>query len=64
VGIGREEFGGGSADEPIRRPLDEHRRAAAVAAVKRYRESDPHGWYDYVAEANELAAADAQITDD
>ena len=31
--IGREEFGGASADETIRRLIDEHWRARAVAAI-------------------------------
>jgi hypothetical protein len=61
--IGREEFGGASADETIRRLIDEHWRAAAVAAVQRYRESDPQGWSDYLAEAGELAGADAPVSD-
>jgi hypothetical protein len=59
--IGREEFGGVSADETIRRLIDEHWQAAAVAAVRRYRESDPQGWSDFIAEADELAGADAPI---
>ncbi|MDJ0355598.1 hypothetical protein [Paenarthrobacter sp. PH39-S1] len=62
--IGREEFGGASADETIRRLIDEHWRAAAVAAVHRYRESDPEGWSDYVAEAEETSRADAPIIDE
>lgn len=33
----REEFGGASADETIRRLLDAHWEAAALAAVERYR---------------------------
>ncbi|MDQ2708241.1 MAG: hypothetical protein M3Z25_11635 [Actinomycetota bacterium] len=62
--IAREEFGGVSADEAVRRLIDEHWRSAAVAAVHRYRESDPQGWSDYLAEADELAAADAPINDE
>lgn len=62
--IGQEEFGGASADETVRRLIDEHWRATAVAAVHRYRESDPQGWSDYLAEADELAAADAAIGDE
>lgn len=62
--IGQEEFGGASADETVRRLIDEHWRSAAVAAVYRYRESDPQGWSDYLAEADELAAADAPIGDE
>ena len=61
--IGRAEFGGVSADETIRRLIDEHWRAAAVAAVRRCRDSDPEGWSDYVADANGLAAGDAPIRD-
>lgn len=62
--IGQEEFGGVSADETVRRLIDEHWRSAAVAAVRRFRESDPRGWSDYLAEADELADADAPITDE
>lgn len=61
--IGREEFGGASADETVRRLVDEHWRAAALAAVDRYRTSDPQGWADYLAEADELAGADDPIGD-
>ncbi len=62
--LAREEFGGASADEAIRRLLDEHWKTAALAAVERYRTEHPQGWSDYLAEADELAAADAAITDE
>lgn len=62
--IGREEFGGASADETVRRLVDEHRQAAAIAAVHRYRESDPQGWSDYLVEAEEWSGADAPISDE
>lgn len=62
--IGREEFGGASADETVRRLVDEHWRASAIAAVRRYRDSDPQGWSDYLAGADELAAADAPVSDE
>jgi hypothetical protein len=62
--IGREEFGGASADETVRRLIDEHWRATAIAAVRRYRESDPQGWSDYLAEAEESVGADAPVTDE
>lgn len=62
--IGREEFGGASADETVRRLADEHWRAAAVAAVQGYRENNPEGWSDYTVEAEEWAGADAPITDE
>jgi hypothetical protein len=61
--IGREEFGGASADETVRRLVDEHWRAVAVSAVRRYRETDPQGWADYLAEAEETSRADAPVTD-
>jgi hypothetical protein len=62
--IGSEEFGGASADETVRRLIDEHWQAAAVAAVHRYRETDPQGWADYLAGAEELAEADAPVSDE
>jgi hypothetical protein len=62
--IGREEFGGASADVTVRRLIDEHWQARAVAAVRRYRETDPQGWAEYLAEAEELAGAEAPITDE
>jgi len=62
--IGQEEFGGVSADETVRRLIDEHWRSAAIAAVHRYRESDPQGWSDYLSAADELASADAPIADE
>ncbi|GAB3537224.1 hypothetical protein GCM10027403_20780 [Arthrobacter tecti] len=62
--LAREEFGGASADETIRRLLAEHWEAAALAAVEHYREDNPEGWADYLAEAEELAVADAPITNE
>ncbi|UUZ45655.1 hypothetical protein LP422_06315 [Janibacter limosus] len=62
--LARDEFGGASADETIRRLLDEHWEAAALAAVERYRTDDSQGWADYLAEAEHPAAADAPVTDE
>lgn len=61
--LAREEFNGASADEAIRRLLDEHWERAAIAAVEHTRVADPQGWADYLAEADEWAAADAPVTD-
>jgi len=62
--LAREEFAGASADETIRRLLDEHWEAAALTAVERYRRENPQGWSQYLAEAEGLAVADAPITDE
>jgi hypothetical protein len=62
--IGREEFGGASADETVRRLVDEHWRAAAVDAVHRSRDLDPEGWSAYVANAEASSSADAAISDE
>lgn len=61
--LAREEFGGASADETVRRLLDEHWETAALAAVDQYRTNNPDGWADYLAEAEELASAEAAVTD-
>jgi len=52
------------ADDTVRRLIDEHWRAMAVAAVRRDRNTDPQGWADYLAEAEEFASADARIADE
>lgn len=62
--LGREEFGGASADAVVRRLLDEHWETAARTAVERYRTDNPEGWADYLAEAAELSAGDAPVTDE
>lgn len=62
--LGQSEFGGASADETIRRLLDEHWEAAAVAAIRRDREADPQGWAEYLAAADNLTAADAPVADE
>lgn len=61
--IAREEFGGATADETVRRLIEEHWRAAAVAAVDGYRTTDPDGWATYLDDADGVAGADAPITD-
>lgn len=61
--LAREELGGASADEAIRRLLDEHWMQQAIADVEDYRVNDPQGWADYLREADELSQADAPITD-
>ncbi|MCV7379849.1 hypothetical protein BST11_09720 [Mycobacterium alsense] len=62
--IGREEFGGASADETIRRLINEHWQASAIAAVHRYRQGDPQGWADHVDEAQEWSDVEAPIADE
>lgn len=51
-------------ESTIRRLLDEHWEAAALAAVDRYRIEDPQGWAEYLAEADELAVSDAPVMDE
>lgn len=62
--LAREEFGGASADETIRRLLEEHWERAALAGVEQYRTDNPQGWAEYLGEADDMVAADAPITDD
>lgn len=61
--IASEEMGGATVDEAIRRLLDEHWDARAVAAVEDYRTNDPEGWENYLAEAAEWSTADAPVGD-
>ena len=62
--LGREEFGGASAEETVRRLLDEHWQRSALTAVRLYQMNDPEGWEEYLNEAEELSNADAPITDE
>lgn len=61
--LGREEFGGASADETIRRLIEEHWKSRALAAVYHYRQTDPEGWSEYLADAEDLSRADAAIAE-
>ncbi|MGH3504427.1 MAG: hypothetical protein ACRDQA_26545 [Nocardioidaceae bacterium] len=61
--IAHDDFGGASADEAIRRLLDEHWMQQAIADVEDYRATNPQGWADYLRDADELSQADAPITD-
>lgn len=61
--VAREDFNGASADETIRRLLDEHWMRQAIADVEEYRASDPEGWAEYLREADEWSRADAPVTD-
>lgn len=62
--LAQEEFDGASADEAIRRLLDEHWELSAIAAVRHTRENEPDEWADYLAEAEEWSAAEAPIVDE
>ena len=58
-----DEYGGVSADEAVRRLLDEHWERQAIEAMDRFRHDDPVGWAEYLKEAEELDAGSAQPTD-
>lgn len=64
MGIAREDYGGVSADEALRRLAREHWQARAVAAMEQYRAEDPEGWADYIDEAAALERADAPVTEE
>lgn len=61
--VASEDFGGVSADETIRRLLAEHWQMNAVAALDAYRERDPEGWAEYVAESDQEDRASAPAAD-
>jgi hypothetical protein len=55
--IAREDYGGVSADEALRRLAQEHRRALWVAQARQLREEQPEVWGAAAAEAVDLAEA-------
>ena len=62
--LSREEFDGASADETVRRLLDEHWEATQIAIMDAYRANDPDGWTEYLREADEWDAASAPPADE
>lgn len=54
--IARTELDCATADETLRRLLDEHWERQAIEAMDRYREQDPQGWAEYLAEFAEWDA--------
>lgn len=61
--VAREDYGNASADETVRRLLDEHWQAKAIAAMDHFRAEDPEGWAEYLAEADARQSGDAPVTD-
>lgn len=61
--VAAEDFGGATAEETLNRLLDEHWESRAIAAMDRFRASDPEGWADYLAEADQWDKAQAPIGD-
>lgn len=57
--IARTDYGGISADEALRRLVQEHRRAMWVEQARRLREEQPETWEAASAEAVDLAEATA-----
>jgi hypothetical protein len=57
--IAREDFGGVSADEALRRLAREHRRAMWIEQARRMREEEPEAWQDVTSEMVDIANATA-----
>lgn len=61
--LAADDFGGVSADEALTRLLDEHWEVQAIAAMDRYRATDPSGWASYLSGADRDDGATAPATD-
>jgi hypothetical protein len=61
--VASEDFHGATVEETLLRLLDEHWEAQAVAAMDRFRVTDPDGWAEYLAEADEWDEAAVPVTD-
>jgi hypothetical protein len=48
-----EDFHGATAEEVLNQLLDEHWEAKAIAAMDHFRATDPEGWSEYLADADE-----------
>lgn len=54
--VAAEDYRGSTVEEALNRLLDEHWETMAIAAMDRYRATDPDGWNEYLAEADEWDA--------
>jgi hypothetical protein len=54
---------GHTREETLNRLLDEHWESRAIAAMDRFRTSDPEGWSDYLAEADRWDQAQTPVAD-
>lgn len=61
--VAADDFGGATAEETLNRLLDEHWEAQAIAAMDRFRASDPDGWSAYVANAAQWDEAQTTVAD-
>jgi hypothetical protein len=61
--VAGDDFGGVTADEAVRRLLDEHWERRAIEAMETYRREDPAGWNEYLREADDLDSLAATPTD-
>jgi hypothetical protein len=61
--VAADDFGGATAEETLNRLLDEHWEAQAIAAMDRFRASDPEGWSEYLAEADRWDKAQTSVVD-
>jgi hypothetical protein len=61
--VATDDFGGATAEETLNRLLDEHWEARAIAAMDRFRASDPEGWSEYLAEADQWDRAQTVVAD-
>jgi hypothetical protein len=61
--VAREDYGGVSADEALRRLIDEHWEQRAVAAMDRFRREDPGGYAEHLGEVRELAEVDVAVAE-
>lgn len=59
AGIARDELGGASLDEALRKVLFEHQTRAAIARL----EADPEALQDYRYEAQQLAENDTDVVE-
>jgi hypothetical protein len=61
--IAVEDFRGASVEETLRRLLDVYWESKAIAAMDRFREENPEGWRQYLADADAMDRSSAPRVD-
>ena len=61
--VAADDFAGATVEEALIRLLDEHWEARAIAAMDAFRASDPEGWSEYLAEADQWDQVQTSVGD-
>jgi hypothetical protein len=63
IQVAADDFAGATVEETLIRLLDEHWEVRAIAAMDQFRASDPEGWSEYLADADQWDRTQTPVAD-